>query len=249
MLPGWIASRMCGTSPVPSTASISGISFCRSARYRSARHPVTTRRAPVAFFFSAISRMVSMDSCLARSMKAQVLTMTTSAPSASVVISWPACSAMPSITSESTRFLGQPRERKPIFTGLGAGAWGLGRAAARRHGTSSHCTTGCRLAVASPIATDTAQLALTARHSKRRGVSPRRDSTPARRRRAPGTRDGKHAESLAIDPRTAVERAPAEREARGDTASIRVLSVTDRAGRACAGRGWSRAGARGRKSR
>ena len=70
----------------------------------------------MAFFFSAISRMVSMDSCLARSMNAQVFTMTTSAPSASVVISWPACSAMPSMTSESTRFLGQPRERKPIFT-------------------------------------------------------------------------------------------------------------------------------------
>ena len=61
-----------------------------------------------------------MDSCLARSMNAQVLTTSTSAPSASVVISWPACSASPSITSESTRFFGQPRETKPIFTAAGA---------------------------------------------------------------------------------------------------------------------------------
>jgi hypothetical protein len=72
---------------------------------------VTTRRlhAPV-FFSSAISRIASIDSCLARSMKAQVLTTSTSASRASAVNVCPACSVSPSITSESTRFLGQPSE-------------------------------------------------------------------------------------------------------------------------------------------
>ena len=56
--------------------------------------------------------MVSIDSCLAASMNAQVLTTSTSASAASRVSSCPACWASPSITSESTRFLGQPRETK-----------------------------------------------------------------------------------------------------------------------------------------
>jgi hypothetical protein len=63
----------------------------------------------------AISRMASTDSCLALSMKAQVLTTSTSADSGSRVSSCPACWAKPSITSESTRFLGQPSETIPIF--------------------------------------------------------------------------------------------------------------------------------------
>ena len=56
-----------------------------------------------------------MDSCLAESMNAQVFTTSTSAADASVMISCPASRAMPSITSPSTRFFGQPRLRKPIF--------------------------------------------------------------------------------------------------------------------------------------
>src|SRR5437868_12122671 len=48
-------------------------------------------------------------------MKAHVFTTRTSASAASRVSSWPACCAKPSITSESTRFLGQPRETSPIF--------------------------------------------------------------------------------------------------------------------------------------
>src|SRR4051812_15554475 len=59
--------------------------------------------------------MASTDSSLAVSMNAQVLTTITSALAASGVTSWPASRAMPSMTSPSTRFLGQPRERKPIF--------------------------------------------------------------------------------------------------------------------------------------
>src|SRR5215210_8082171 len=48
-------------------------------------------------------------------MNAHVFTTRTSAADASRVISWPASRAMPSITSPSTRFFGQPRDRKPIF--------------------------------------------------------------------------------------------------------------------------------------
>src|SRR5687768_16075867 len=79
-------------------------------------HPVTTSvvQRPL-FLCSAISRMVSIDSCFALSMKAQVLTTSTSASAASRVSWCPACWASPSITSESTRFLGQPSDTMPIF--------------------------------------------------------------------------------------------------------------------------------------
>src|SRR5689334_19018734 len=79
-------------------------------------HPVTIsrRHAPV-FLCSAISRIVSIDSCLALSMNAQVLTTSTSASAASRVRRWPFFWASPSITSESTRFLGQPSDTIPIF--------------------------------------------------------------------------------------------------------------------------------------
>ena len=59
--------------------------------------------------------MVSTDSCLAESMKLQVLTTRISASSARAVSSAPARSSRPIITSESTRFLGQPSETNPIF--------------------------------------------------------------------------------------------------------------------------------------
>src|ERR1700761_8039748 len=63
----------------------------------------------------AISRMVSTDSCLALSMKLQVLTTRISASSGRAVRRAPARSSRPIITSESTRFLGQPREIKPTL--------------------------------------------------------------------------------------------------------------------------------------
>src|SRR6266550_6567404 len=81
--------------------------------------PVTISRwQEPSFLCCAISRIVSIDSCLAESMKAHVLTTRTSAPAGSRVNSWPAACASPSITSESTRFLGHPREMRPIFISL-----------------------------------------------------------------------------------------------------------------------------------
>src|SRR5216110_2756546 len=68
----------------------------------------------------AISRMVSIDSCFAESMNTHVLTTRTSAAAASWVSSCPACCARPSITSESTRFLGQPSEIRPTFMFVGS---------------------------------------------------------------------------------------------------------------------------------
>src|SRR5262249_8587800 len=78
--------------------------------------PVTmSRRHVPSFLCCAISRIVSIDSCFALSMKAQVLTTRTSASAASCVSSCPARCARPSITSESTRFFGQPSEINPTF--------------------------------------------------------------------------------------------------------------------------------------
>src|SRR5947207_406009 len=78
--------------------------------------PVTiSRRHDPPFLYWAISRIASIDSCFAESMNAHVLTTRTSAPSGSRVSSCPASCARPSITSESTRFLGHPRETRPIF--------------------------------------------------------------------------------------------------------------------------------------
>ena len=93
---------------------------------------ISRRQAPV-FLCSAISRMVSIDSCLALSMNAQVLTTSTSASAASRVSWCPCCWASPSITSESTRFLGQPSETIPIFI-----RWALDGDRASRIRTSAH---------------------------------------------------------------------------------------------------------------
>src|SRR5258707_1063386 len=73
-----------------------------------------------------ISRMVLTDSCLAESMKEQVLMTMISASSAWGVSSPPAWWRRPIMTSESTRFLGQPRETKPILGPVAAGAAGVG---------------------------------------------------------------------------------------------------------------------------
>ncbi len=75
-----------------------------STRFAIAARPCSRSRscwqAP-SFLCWAISRMASTDSCLAESMKAQVLTMRTSASAGSCVSWWPPCCARPSITSES----------------------------------------------------------------------------------------------------------------------------------------------------
>src|SRR3989337_926014 len=72
-------------------------------------------RAEPASLTRASSRIVWTDSSRARSMKAQVLTMRQSAVSATSVISWPDWASMPSISSVSTWFLGQPRVVKWTF--------------------------------------------------------------------------------------------------------------------------------------
>src|SRR5688572_15967068 len=53
-----------------------------------------------------------MDSSLEESMNEQVLTMTTSAFSASGITAMPAWCRWPTMISESTRFLAQPREMR-----------------------------------------------------------------------------------------------------------------------------------------
>src|SRR5580698_8034654 len=76
-------------------------------------------RAEPEVLWRAISRMVSTDSCLAVSMKLQVLTTRISASSGCAVSRAPARSSRPIITSESTRFLGQPNEIKPTVGAVG----------------------------------------------------------------------------------------------------------------------------------
>src|SRR5580700_3100982 len=56
-----------------------------------------------------------MNSCLAGSMKLQVLTTITSASEGCGVSSWPCAVSWPIITSVSTRFFGHPRLTNPIF--------------------------------------------------------------------------------------------------------------------------------------
>src|SRR5256886_10892732 len=69
---------------------------------------MSARQRPVALSLAS-SRIVFTDSSRARSMKAHVLTRRHPASSGSVVRGRPASVGMPSISSESTWFLGQPR--------------------------------------------------------------------------------------------------------------------------------------------
>ncbi len=69
---------------------------------------MSARQEPC-FFSLASSRIVSIDSSRARSMKAQVLTTRHSASSGRSASGNPASVSMPSISSESTWFFGQPR--------------------------------------------------------------------------------------------------------------------------------------------
>src|ERR1700728_1535388 len=71
------------------------------------------RLAVPAVLCCTISRMVLTDSCLAESMKEQVLTTRISASAGLLVRRAPARSSRPIMTSESTRFLGQPKEINP----------------------------------------------------------------------------------------------------------------------------------------
>ena len=81
-VPTVLLPRVTGT-PKPTTRSTSGSAARSWSPWRSARHPVTTRRAPSSRA-AASSRMVSIDSWRAASMKAQVLTTTRSASSGEV---------------------------------------------------------------------------------------------------------------------------------------------------------------------
>ena len=69
---------------------------------------ISARQRPVSLSLAS-SRMVFTDSSRARSMKAHVLTMRHSASSARATSGKPASVSIPSISSESTWFLGQPR--------------------------------------------------------------------------------------------------------------------------------------------
>jgi hypothetical protein len=103
-------------SPVPTTASTSGIRLRISSRKRSTRQPATTSFfARPEVLCAAISRIVLTDSCCALSMNEQVFTTMTSASSARVESSAPARARSPIITSLSTRFFGHPRLTKPTF--------------------------------------------------------------------------------------------------------------------------------------
>ncbi len=69
--------------------------------------------------------IVSIDSCLASSMKPQVLMMTTSAFFGSSVKANPSATNMPNMTSESTWFFEQPRLTKPMVVFLLLGRDGV----------------------------------------------------------------------------------------------------------------------------
>src|SRR5215469_10582034 len=110
------------SSPVPTTASTSGMFLRISSRKRSTRHPATINFFAPTDLWRAISRMVLTDSCCALSMKEQVFTTMTSASSARGTNSAPFCASMPIMTSLSTRFLGQPRLTNPTL-GAVFGGW------------------------------------------------------------------------------------------------------------------------------
>src|SRR5579863_8076522 len=76
-------------------------------------------RAEPEVLWRAISRIVLTDSCLAVSMKLQVLTTRISASAGFEVRRAPARSSRPIMTSESTRFLGQPNEINPTEGAVG----------------------------------------------------------------------------------------------------------------------------------
>ena len=76
--PPWSGRPVGKATPKGATRSTSGRASANSSPYRSAMHPVTTSRAPCGGSFEKAST-VSIDSWRAASMKAQVLTTTSSA--------------------------------------------------------------------------------------------------------------------------------------------------------------------------
>ena len=86
--------------------------------------------------------MASIDSSLAESINAQVLTTRTSASSGRDVISIPRCKTLPSMTSASTRFLAQPRLIMPTLVRRCRAVIGSPFAAEAAAGTAGEFTTG-----------------------------------------------------------------------------------------------------------
>src|SRR3989338_1223954 len=79
------------------------------------------RQEPVSLSLAS-SRMVATDSSRARSMKAHVFTTRQSASSGRAASGMPASASMPSISSESTWFFGQPSVVRWTFIGESLGA-------------------------------------------------------------------------------------------------------------------------------
>ncbi len=114
---GCTAATMRSRSNTPIRASISGHHSSICALWRCTRQPATTMRLiRPAFLSSAAWLISSTDSILEASKKPQVLITTASARPSSIASDgtmWmPSSAKRPSIFSESTRFLGQPRETK-----------------------------------------------------------------------------------------------------------------------------------------
>ena len=101
----------------PMKASTSGMIPGRSLAKRWDRQPATMIFWRARSSFSArsltASKIALTDSVFALSMNEQVLMIRTSASSASGVMIIPDCARWPIITSESMRFLAQPREMRP----------------------------------------------------------------------------------------------------------------------------------------
>ncbi len=95
-------------TPNPATRLTSGKTSCNSLPYLSAKQPVTTISLS-SFLNSSRLKIVSMDSSLASSIKAQVFTTIKSALAKSSVASIPSESNDPANFSESTSFFGHPR--------------------------------------------------------------------------------------------------------------------------------------------
>ena len=99
--------KLTGT-PKPATRSTSGRASASSTPYRSAMQPVTTIRESAERSLSK-AKIVLIDSSLASSINAHVLTTTKSATDGSSVGVRPSSISDPAILSESTWFLGHPK--------------------------------------------------------------------------------------------------------------------------------------------
>src|SRR3989338_3075947 len=98
--------------------STSGSSLRISSPKRWGRQPRTTPASSLPFVFNRhSSRIVSIDSAFAASMKPQVFTTATSAPAAESTPRQPPAARPPSATSESTSVRAQPRLVRWILKG------------------------------------------------------------------------------------------------------------------------------------